>query len=275
MDIRLFALDLDGTILVDPHKLDEELSEILKLLSLKGDIILFNTGRTFAYSRHIFKRLDFTFYSGFSNGVALASFPSREIIYEASLPAELLFETRRLFKKHRIDPIFQGGMRNNDTTVFESLQYPSKELLEIFGEESDRRIEVESLDRDNIRDFVSVFGCSKNRSGIMDLSEELNTIEGLYSVAFIHSYNEESYWITVSSDSMNKGVPVRKIADRYGLGKSRIYAFGNDRNDLPMLLEAGHPVSVADAPEEVRSMAEEIVETPDRGGVLNYLKALI
>ncbi|MQY76355.1 MAG: HAD hydrolase family protein [Spirochaeta sp.] len=95
MNRKLLALDLDGTILVDPHKLDEELSEILKLLALKGDIILFNTGRTFAYSRHIFKRLDFAFYGGFSNGVALASFPSREIIYEASLPAELLFETRR------------------------------------------------------------------------------------------------------------------------------------------------------------------------------------
>ncbi len=275
MNRRLLALDLDGTILVDPHKLDEELSEILKLLSLKGDIILFNTGRTFAYSRHIFKSLDFAFYSGFTNGVALASFPGREIIYEASLPAELLFETRRLFIKHHIDPIFQGGMRNNDITIFEPLQYPTKELLEIFSEDSHRRREVESLDKDNTRDFVSVFGCSNNGSGVMELSEELNTIDGLYSVAFLHSYYEDSYWITVSSESINKGVPVRKISARYGLEKSRIYAFGNDRNDVPMLREAGHPVSVADAPEEVRSIAEEIVETPDKRGVFNYLKALI
>ncbi len=275
MNKKLLSLDLDGTILVEAHKLERELAEILKLLADKGDIILFNTGRTYTYSRCIFEELDFTFYGAFTNGVALVRFPGKEIIYETPFSAHLLPEIRRVFKKHRVDPIFQGGMRNNDITVFEPLEYPSEMLLAIIREEPHRRREVRSITEDNSRDFVSAFGCSTNERGVKELTAELNTIPGLYSVAFLHSYYQDTYWITVGSDAINKGAPVRRISELHKLEKESIYAFGNDRNDIPMLLEAGHPVTVADAAAEVTALAEEIVDTPDEGGVLNYLKALI
>lgn len=271
---RIISLDLDGTILTEVHKINKKLVELLKALSINGDIILFNTGRTLAYSRFVFETIDFPFYGSFTNEVALAHFPDKEIIYEVSLPAGLMGKIYNLFLKHKIDPVFQGGLRNNDKTFNEKLKYPNNDLLEIFSVDKERRVEVKTLLDYSSEDFVSVFGCSDNQTEAPKLAEELNDIKGLYSVAFLHSYNLTSYWITVGSESINKGVPVKKLAEIFGVKRENIYCFGNDKNDLPMLSAAGHPVAIEDSPEELLKAAETVVEIPEKHGVLKYLEKI-
>ena len=271
---KIISLDLDGTILTEVHKIDETLIKLLKKFSDNGDIILFNTGRTLAYSRFVFEAIGFPFYGSFTNGVALAHFPDGEIIYEISLPAGLMEKIYNLFLKHKIDPVFQGGLRNNDKTFNEELKYPNKELLEIFSIDEDRRVQVESLLHYSSENFVSVFGCSDNGTESIELSEELISIKGLYSVAFLHSYNMTSYWITAGSESINKGVPVKKLAELYSIKRENIYSFGNDKNDLPMLLEAGHPVTIENSPEELIKAAESVVDIPENHGVFKYLEKI-
>lgn len=272
---KIISLDLDGTILTEVHKIDENLVQLLKKFSYNGDIILFNTGRTLAYSRFVFKAIDFPFYGSFTNGVALAHFPDGEIIYEVSLPKGLMRKIYNLFLKHKIDPVFQGGLRNNDKTFNEKLNYPNKDLLEIFSVDKDRRVQIKSLLNYPSEDFVSVFGCSDNRTESLGLAEELDGIKGLYSVAFLHSYNLTSYWITAGSESINKGIPVKKLAEMYGIERQNIYSFGNDRNDLPMLTAAGHPVTIENSPEELLKAAESIVDIPENHGVLKYLEKIV
>ncbi|MCD6121644.1 MAG: HAD family phosphatase [Spirochaetales bacterium] len=271
---RIISLDLDGTILTEVHKIDTNLVQLLKKYADRGDIILFNTGRTLAYSRFVFETINFPFYGAFTNGVALAHFPEGEIIYEISLPGGLMDKIYNLFLKHKIDPVFQGGLRNNDKTFNEELKYPNKDLLDVFSVDKDRRVQVKSLLKYYSEDFVSVFGCSGNGQESMSLAEELNAIKGLYSVAFLHSYNMTSYWITAGSESVNKGIPVKKLAELYGVKPENIYSFGNDRNDLPMLLAAGHPVTIEGSPEELIKVSESVVAIPENHGVFNYLKGM-
>lgn len=274
MTQKIISLDLDGTILMEVHKIDKNLIQLLKKFSNNGDIILFNTGRTLAYSRFVFEAIDFPFYGSFTNGVALAHFPDGKIIYEASLPEGLMGKIYNTFLKHKIDPIFQGGLHNNDKTFNEELQYPNKDLLEILSVDKDRRIQVESLLNYSSEDFVSVFGCSDNPTESVGLAEELDRIKGLYSVAFLHSYNMTSYWITTGSESINKGVPVNKLAKMHSIKRENIYSFGNDKNDLPMLIAAGHPVTIKNSPVELLKAAESVVDIPENHGVFRYLEKL-
>jgi len=274
MGQKLISLDLDGTILIEQHRIEERLISLLRRFTDKGDIILFNTGRTYAYSKFVFKPLDFPFYGSFSNGVALAGFPGKDIIYEVSMPEGLIKEIYELFLKHKIDPVFQGGLHNNDKTFNETFRFPNRELLEIFSVDGDRRIQVESLLEFDSKDFVSVFGCSDNSENAVQLAGELNNIKGLYSVAFVHSYNENSYWITAGSQSINKGVPVKKLAEKNNIKREDIYVFGNDLNDIPMLAAAGHPVTIENSPKELIEISESIVSGPDNHGVLNYLEQI-
>ncbi len=307
---QLIALDLDGTILKEVHTIPPEMVEVLRTLHSKGYIILINTGRTFAYSRQIFNQLDFPFFGGFTNGVALAHIVKEEtfrklaenktaenktdlkyhfnsqntikrenflidVKYEVSLPEGLLPTIKSIFEKQKIDPIFQSGIRGGDTTTYEPLKYPNNELIEILSEDPERRIQVESiLDYDSSQ-FVSVFGCTKNFEGAEKIVNECETIEGLYAVAFLHSYFLDTMWLTVGSKNVNKGLPVKKLKGMFDLKQENIYAFGNDRNDIPMLLEAGTAVAVENSPEEVLAVANYTVKKPEEDGVLSFLKELV
>ena len=300
MKNKLIALDLDGTILKEVHSLHPEMENILKLLHSKGYIILINTGRTFAYSRQIFNQLDFPFFGGFTNGVALAHivkeealkeislpryFDSKNIVrrdgflidvkYEKSLPEGLTLTIKKIFEEQKIDPIFQSGIKGGDTTTYETLKYPNRELIEILSEDPHRRIQVKSiLDYDSSQ-FVSVFGCTKNFEGAQKVVERCGTLEGLYAVAFLHSYFLDTMWITVGSKEVNKGLPVKKLKEIFNLERDEIYAFGNDRNDIPMLIEAGTAVAVEASPEEVLAVSNYTVKKPEEDGVLSFLKELV
>ncbi len=313
MKNKLIALDLDGTILKEVHSIPPEMVNLLAHLHSKGYIILINTGRTFAYSRQIFEQLDFPFFGGFTNGVSLAHivkeksfqqitakyvtgkpddgndldyyFNPKDIIkregfiidvkYEKSLPGGLLPTIKKIFENQKIDPIFQSGIKGGDTTTYETLKYPNEELIEILSEDPERRIRVKSILEYDSSQFVSVFGCTKNFKGAENIVKECETIEGLYAVAFLHSYFTDTMWLTVGSKDINKGLPLKKLKEIFGLQQNDIYAFGNDRNDIPMLTEAGTAVAIENSPEDVLAVANNIVRKPEENGVLSFLKELV
>ncbi|GEM_PF-3128802 len=292
---RLFALDLDGTILSEAHSIEDKLVSVLSDIAASGDKILINTGRTCAYSRHILKNLNFDFYASFTNGVALVSFtdggdinpegkrincsviPGKNLylIYEMKLPPGLMPRLLSIFEENRIDPVFQGGVTRNDLTYNMKLRYPTEELMGILSEDPERRILVDSFENYDSSDFVSVFGCTNDDERAFNLTTSINRIKGLYSVAFKHSYLENSYWITVGSESINKGIPVRHMIDRFEIERENVFAFGNDRNDIPMLKVAGHAVAVEGSPRELLDIAEETVPIPEEGGVIRYLNRFL
>ncbi len=300
---KLIALDLDGTILKEVHSLHREMEEMLYTLYSRGYEILINTGRTFAYSRHIFSSLNFPFFGGFTNGVALAAIVKKTLIHELSpsarkiflggnnttvrngffidvkyekfLPPGLLPQIKKIFETRKIDPIFQSGITGGDTTTYEPLKYPTNELIEILSEDPERRIKVASISEYDSSQFVSVFGCTKDFTAAEEAVSECNSIEGLYSVAFLHSYYLNTMWITVGSRDINKGIPIRKLKEILNIKRENIYAFGNDRNDIPMLKEAGTAVAVEDSPEDVIAVANHVVKKPEEDGVLFFLKELL
>ena len=66
---------------------------------------------------------------------------------------------------------------------------------------------------------------------------------------------------------------MRAVAARYGA--DRTVAFGDNVNDLPMMLAADHAVAVANALQEVKEAADEVIGTSvSRYAVANYIAGL-
>jgi len=68
----------------------------------------------------------------------------------------------------------------------------------------------------------------------------------------------------VKQNAKNKLPALQEVLSDLGLKRSQVAAVGDDLPDLPVLTHCGLPIAVADAPEEVKTVATYVTEL--RGG---------
>jgi Cof subfamily protein (haloacid dehalogenase superfamily) len=70
----------------------------------------------------------------------------------------------------------------------------------------------------------------------------------------------------------DKGSGLRKYADRHGIGRNEIIAFGDNENDNALLMVAGWGVALKDGAEKTKLIADDVTfDTCRDGGVGTYL----
>ncbi len=74
---------------------------------------------------------------------------------------------------------------------------------------------------------------------------------------------------------VNKGKTLAHLASIMGLDKDQIMAFGDARNDIPMLEYAGHSYAVANAIPEARAAAKSVCLSNDEDGVAKCIEQYV
>jgi Cof subfamily protein (haloacid dehalogenase superfamily) len=82
-------------------------------------------------------------------------------------------------------------------------------------------------------------------------------------------------FVEVLGPGVDKGLGTRWVADRWGVDRTAVVAFGDDRPDLPMIEWAGHGVAVADAHEDVLAIADEVCDAHHEDGVAGVIERLL
>ncbi len=72
-----------------------------------------------------------------------------------------------------------------------------------------------------------------------------------------------------------KGEAVRKFAELTGIKKDEIMAFGDQTNDISMLLEAGTAVAMENAVDEVKRIADVIAPPNYEDGEAQIIEKLV
>jgi hypothetical protein len=72
-----------------------------------------------------------------------------------------------------------------------------------------------------------------------------------------------------------KANAVAALARHWSIARSEIAAFGDDLNDIDMLIYAGIGVAVANALEEVKAVADHLCDTNENDGVAKWLERLL
>lgn len=81
-------------------------------------------------------------------------------------------------------------------------------------------------------------------------------------------------FIDVVAAGVNKGVALSWLANRLGLGAENVAAIGDGGNDIEMLAYAGKALTVANGCVEVKAIADEVLGSNDEGGVIVWLETL-
>lgn len=263
--VKLIVSDLDGTFLDGVStskykKVPKINSEIINKLSEKGIGFVPASGRDLPSIKELLHDIkEIKYYSCF-NGARI--FKGEELIYSEKMDKEMCLDI--LKKAIELDLKYSGtsgydvcysemdkeyytesSLKNSKYTFhsnenFDNLKAFDFEKMVFFGSEEKFKI-LRKYVEENYSDKVNIFGSGDN---VMD----------------------------IVSKKCSKGNSLRIIADDMGIATDEIMVFGDNENDLSMLLEAGYPVAMANSKDFVlEKIKTHTKKNNEDGGVGEYL----
>ena len=91
-----------------------------------------------------------------------------------------------------------------------------------------------------------------------------------YSIAI-----SKPFFLEVTKLGIDKGVAVKKLAEKLNIPIEEVIAVGDSFNDLPMLKAAGTSVAVENAQPEIKEQVDFSVRSNNDGGIADLIEKFI
>jgi len=261
-DIRLIAMDMDGTLLNPKQVISPGNAEALRLASQAGIKLAICSGRAAADIAMfaLENGLDDCALLG-TNGTYCWLSPECEVFANHVFSQEVLEGLIRIFNEEDILTAFfaqSSVLVLNDPTRISDGWWTSHRsgpyaLEVLYGMES-----VPIISQTGVNKLVAT------TEKIEKLAKARKRLEQLPGIEISSSWINN---LEIMPAGCNKGTAVSELADALGLARDQVMTFGDYDNDLPMIEWAGMGVAMGNACEKVKSIANFVTRTNAEDGV--------
>ncbi|MCI5993993.1 MAG: Cof-type HAD-IIB family hydrolase [Clostridiales bacterium] len=264
-DIRLIALDLDGTLLNSDKQLTQQNAQALACAAARGIEIVPTTGRFFSGMPEIIRSLPYLHYAITINGAAVYDVRQDADIARAEIPLPLAVEIMRYLDTL---PVIYDCYMNNWGWMTRAMQLradafaPDEHYLRMIRNLRTPVDDLKSYLLETGRDVQKIQLFLTDPALRLTLLRQLGgQFEGLCVSSSVPNN------IEINSTDANKGEALRKLAAHLGLDISQTMAIGDGLNDLSMLRAAGVGVAMENACPEAKQAADYVTGSCDESGV--------
>lgn len=249
MKNKLLVCDLDGTLLDENGRIDEESLAKIKHFCEDGGHFVICTGRMDTDIQYIEKKLGFKSEFRISQNGAVIYDQQEQLIYE-TIPAQYIPTLNQI--------IFGMGLRTEVSNVTNRL-FPSPRNPEDVAEFVDSSIVIEDL-----ANFI--LNQEKNPTIYLTFGEEAQfkeirkKIEKALGKEAVNIVMTSPSSLEVFSKKVSKGIAVEKVMKQLQMQRENTYIAGDAQSDIPMFLVTPHSYAVQNAEPEVRAQAAFYVE---------------
>ena len=272
-NIRLIALDLDGTLLGSDKQLSEENAAALARAAEEGIEIVPATGRFYRGMPQNIRELSYVRYVITVNGAQVFDVARQETVCGSEIPWERAVAVmERLDKLDVIYDCYQDGWgwmtrafydkaeqyaaNVHSLDMIKNLRTPVPELKATLKERAKGVQKIQIFFRDMALRAEMLRAFPQEFPDLVVTSSIVNNIE-------------------FNSREATKGVALEKLAAHLGVPVEQTMAFGDDRNDIPMLRAAGIGVAMGNAEEEVKNAADYVTDRCDDSGVAHAMRLFL
>ena len=255
-ELKLIAFDLDGTFLDDLKRIPEENLQAIREAAEKGIHVVPATGRLYGGLPAELRELDFIRYFILINGAKVYDAKEDRILFSAELPNELvlsLFDNAEKIGCVYDCYLHDEGLMSRD--LYDSLDafVPDKVYLNYMR--SIRR-PVEDLKALVREDGGSV---QKVQYFFQDMQERQHQLETLADrFPGLKVTSSLSMNIEINSANASKGPALDALCRHLGFTAENTAAFGDNTNDLDMVLTAGRGIAMKNSDAGLLSAAKII-----------------
>ncbi len=270
-DIRLIALDLDGTTLTR-EGLTRRTKDTLEAAISKDIEVVIATGRVFSALPDKIHKIKGLRHIITSNGAHITEAKTGEFIYSNYAEEFAIMKVHEILKRTKYPvEVFTGGRAYIDRAVYEDLakngsnymspKYVLKTRTPIEGIYDFLEAHREKIENINIHfEFFEEKGA---------MFEKLSGVSGItLTSSFPHN-------LEIGGATTSKATALEEICARSGIKMENVMAFGDSPNDGSMISRAGVGIAMNNATEDVKKIADCITLSADEEGVAYAIRKLI
>ena len=272
--IKLFAFDIDGTLLDNNSKVTDESREALKKLDDAGIKVVLASGRVFPSIKYNQKLLGISGPIVATNG-SLISLDGKEVYKFYYIEDDLLKKLYEFCLEYKMDFHFY----DEDNYYTNRLNLDRIKHLKIdndFG----MNYQVDLIIKNDPVSYLINQGKKAIKFQISGIDEKEISKEKIIDL-LDKDFGEDLY-ITASGDSLleignknaTKWTSIEEICDKLGIYTNEVAAIGDAYNDIPMVKGAGLGFAMGNAKDKLKEVADVIVADNESGGALeavNYV----
>ena len=271
-NIKIIALDLDGTLLNSNKELTSASSAALYRAAESGILIVPTTGRFYGGMPEEIRQLPFVKYAVTINGAQVADVSNGEVIYKAELSCS---QSVRIMEFLDGYPVIYDCYQDNDAWMTARLKERIDETVsshhyrKMLHELRKPVDELKKVLTERNRGVQKVQFFTNKPEVRALLMEELP--KRFRDICVTSSTDDN---VEINQSCANKGQALLALAEYLGVKREEILAFGDGMNDISMLKTAGIGVAMANACDEAKTAADSITLSCDEDGVARGIEEI-
>ena len=278
-DIKIIALDLDGTLLDSQKRLSEANRAALEEAAAKGVHIVPTTGRFFGMMPQAVRDLPFVRYAITINGAQVYDRETDTAIVREEIPLDMALDVISLLDGY---DVIYDCYRSNWGWMTESLQAKAenyatdahylKMVREFRNPVPELKEHLKSTAAEGDVQKVMLF--ARNTPGSESVTK---AITAAVAERFPSIKATSSTWnnLELNIATAHKGNSLKRFAEHLGYTLDNCMALGDGTNDLSMIEAAGLGVAMANAHPLVLAAADLVTATNDEDGVAKAIRDFV
>ncbi|WP_297714507.1 HAD family hydrolase [Clostridium sp.] len=268
--MELFVTDLDGTLINSKRKVPKKSLEILNKLIEKGVNFTVATARTPATAVEILQDLNLKLPVALMNGVLIYDTKELKYIDIKGIEKETVNKVLDIFKTHNKNPLVYA-VKDNHLWVYHK-EFENIYEYNFYKERADKKlktfVKVEDYDGSLMGSNTINFVAFDNYEKIKTIAEKIKCIEGI-TVNYYKDVYEDCYFLEAYSSEASKANGIKYLS-KY-IEYSKVICFGDNLNDIPMFELANEAYATANAAEEIKKIATDVIGSCEDNGVAEFL----
>lgn len=254
MNIRLIALDLDGTIFADDLIISERMRRAIRHAQDAGVIVTIATGRMFRSARQIAEDLDIKEHLICYQGAMIAHSTTGEVLYHKTVPLDL---TRQIIRETTSRGLHLNLYLNDN--IYVSKITPEAEFYS--------RINMD-MPLNAVGDLNAWLdtqgGAEPTKLVIVTDAERTDATLALFTELYgnhLQVTKSHPRFTEFTNADCTKGRALAFLASHLGVKREAVMAIGDGHNDLDMIAWAGYGVAMSTSPQALVSAARIVTGT--------------
>ncbi len=272
VDIRLIALDLDGTLLDSQKRLSVRNREVLEECLRRGIHIVPTTGRTVDGIPDMIKEIPGIRYAITTNGAVIEDMEEKRTLETKLLPWETAVELFEAVSQYHV--MYDAYIDRRGVTEPRFFDH-----LAEYGIPS----QLQGLIRATRDVYPSIIEHVKNTKKpvekvnffFSDMEERERVRKALEPREDILITSSMPFNLELNAMGATKGGGILRLAAHLGLKREQTMAIGDGENDFSMIKDAGIGVAMKNAIPALHKIADYITDTNDEDGVASAISHFV